>query len=154
MVTQYVYELERIWKEAVLALSRYYRNTRLEGLGKTTIIYRIVGVLVEIRIEHHPITCTERYRFANPLAFTHFSFVADSGPERASLQNGRGRDVIRVKYNGGKIKRKIITRRRRNTRREKRIILKWTKDRKVEASGDVSSCSARETCLRIASHRQ
>jgi hypothetical protein len=51
-------ELERIWKEVVVVLTKYNPDIFLEGLRKTT---KHLGVLAEIRTEHLPNTSLERY---------------------------------------------------------------------------------------------
>jgi hypothetical protein len=45
-------ELEKIWKEAVVAWYGYYRRIFLEGLRKTTKTLGIAGVPAEIQTKH------------------------------------------------------------------------------------------------------
>jgi hypothetical protein len=52
-------ELERIWKEAVMALSRHSPGIWLEGLMKAT-RNKIAYVLADIRTEHPPDTNLDR----------------------------------------------------------------------------------------------
>jgi hypothetical protein len=54
-------EVERIWKEAPAAFSKYHPGSCLAGLRKITeTILRIAGVPVEIRTEHLSNTRIER----------------------------------------------------------------------------------------------
>jgi hypothetical protein len=55
-------EMERIWKEAIVAQSKYYPRIFLEGLKKTTKnTVRTAGVAAETRTEHLPNTSLEHY---------------------------------------------------------------------------------------------
>jgi hypothetical protein len=55
-------ELERIWREAVMAYSRYYPSICLEGLRETTkTSVRIPGVPAEIQIKPLPNASLEHY---------------------------------------------------------------------------------------------
>jgi hypothetical protein len=56
-------EVERIWKEAVVAYSRNYSNTGLEGSRKITNDLRIAGDPTEIRTEHLANLCLELYLY-------------------------------------------------------------------------------------------
>jgi hypothetical protein len=59
-------EFERIWKEAVVALLKYYPTSCLEWLENTTENPgMIAGVSAEIRTKQHPNTGLERYRYNN-----------------------------------------------------------------------------------------
>jgi hypothetical protein len=70
-----------MWKEAVVANSRYCAGVFLEVLGKTTeTLFRKVGVPVEIRIEHIPNKSHERHHYANPLGETLLSFLVFRDP--------------------------------------------------------------------------
>jgi hypothetical protein len=54
-------ELERIWKEAVVAYSRYCPGIRLEGLWNVTKNFnRIAGVSAGIGTQHFPNKCVKR----------------------------------------------------------------------------------------------
>jgi hypothetical protein len=53
-------ELERTWKEAIVARLRYFPRMCLRGLRKSTKdLSRIADVLTKILTEHHPITDVE-----------------------------------------------------------------------------------------------
>jgi hypothetical protein len=57
-------ELGGMWKEAVMALLRYYTGICLGDLGKLRkISVRIAGVPTEIRTEHFPSTSLELYPY-------------------------------------------------------------------------------------------
>jgi hypothetical protein len=56
-------ELERIWKEGVVAHSRYYLGICVGGLRKARrISVRITNITGEIRTENLPILSVEYYR--------------------------------------------------------------------------------------------
>jgi hypothetical protein len=57
-------EVGRIWKEAGRVLIEALPGHLPEGLRKITKYRRVADVLAEIRIEHHPNTNLERYRYA------------------------------------------------------------------------------------------
>jgi hypothetical protein len=59
-------EMEKIWKEAVMAQLRYYPSICLGRLKKTTLeSVRITGTLAGIQTEHHPNTSLEGYHYTN-----------------------------------------------------------------------------------------
>jgi hypothetical protein len=55
--------LQRIWKEVVVAQSRYYPSICPEG----ETVVRTAAVLAEVRTEYIPNTTLERYRYAHLL---------------------------------------------------------------------------------------
>jgi hypothetical protein len=64
-------ELERIWKEMIMNLSRYYLSIFLEGLRRTTKAVRLAAVPTEIRTEDLPNTRLELYRYVNLFGVGH-----------------------------------------------------------------------------------
>jgi hypothetical protein len=62
-------EMEKIWKEAVMAQLRYYPTICLGRLKKTAQeSVRIAGALAEIQTEHHPNMSLEGYHYTNQLS--------------------------------------------------------------------------------------
>jgi hypothetical protein len=60
-------ELERLWKEMVIARLSYYPNMCLERLRRATrISVSVASVPVEIRTRHPLNTSLERYLYSNP----------------------------------------------------------------------------------------
>jgi hypothetical protein len=60
--------LGRRLEESACALWRYYSSIRLERMRKTIkLSARIASIPAEIRTEHFPNTCLERYRCTNPI---------------------------------------------------------------------------------------
>jgi hypothetical protein len=60
-------ELERIWKESVVAYLRYYPSIFLERQRKPTKILRLAYIPSEIPVEHLANTSLGRCRLANLL---------------------------------------------------------------------------------------
>jgi hypothetical protein len=63
--------MESIWKEEIMAASRYYSVICLEGLRKTTKNFRIAG----IPRQHLPNTNLELYYYINLLGYVKFKFA-------------------------------------------------------------------------------
>jgi hypothetical protein len=55
-------ELERMWKEAVMANFKVYPNIYLKILRKTTDIVRMAGIVTDIRTGNLPNISQKRYR--------------------------------------------------------------------------------------------